>query len=160
VVSGAGSWRALGVERDLPRPPRSDQPHHLLTARAKRRGTSNEGLAFGWFGVRIGRRVPRLLFGGRQDGRLAKQGPHAVGADFGGWMQPAESADPGETARQYVLQKPSHEFPPVQVDRGRSFGLAVAIVPPHCAVWQELDLLIGGGGLEDVTGEITQGVFT
>ena len=90
----------------------------------------------------------------------AEQGADAVGADFGSRMQPAEGSDPGEMAGQDVLEKAAHPFQRVELDGGVPAGLAFAIVPAQFAFGQELDLAVGGGGLEHVTGEIAQGVFT
>ena len=75
-------------------------------------------------------------------------------------MQPTEGAHPGVTPGQDVLEKAGHELQGLERDRGVSAGVALAIVPAHLALSQELDLAIGGGGLEDVTGEVTQRVLT
>src|SRR6266478_4205770 len=75
-------------------------------------------------------------------------------------MQPAKGAHPCETARQDVLEEPTHEVQWAQQQRGVLAGLAVAIVPAHFAIGQALNDAVGGGGLENVTGEITQGVLT
>jgi len=160
LAAGAGSWRSIGVEYDLAGFPRSNQPHHLLATRTTRRGTGGRCLALGRFPLRSGGWVPGLLFGRAEQRCLAKQGPDAVGSDFGGGMQPAEGAHAGERARQDVLEKTAHELQRLQLDGGVPARVALAIVPPQFALRQELDDPVGGGGLEDVTGEVTQGVFT
>ena len=74
-------------------------------------------------------------------------------------MQPAKSAHAREMGRQDVLQKPAHPIHRFQEDGGVLAGFAVAIGPAHFSVRQQLHEAVGGGGFEDVTGEITEGVF-
>src|SRR3989449_11062787 len=73
-------------------------------------------------------------------------------------MQPAKGPNPGETPRQGVLQEAAHELPGLQFNGSEVAGFAFAISPAQLAFRQELNFAIGGGGLEDVTGEITQRV--
>ena len=72
---------------------------------------------------------------GEQRG-LVQQGPHAVGADFGGRMQPAEGAHAGEVARQGVLEQAAHPVQGLQPDGGKLAGLALAISPENFAFGQ------------------------
>ena len=104
--------------------------------------------------------MPRGLFRRAEQRWLPQQRPHAVGADFGRRMQPAEGAHPRKVARQHMLQKAADQLERFELDGGRPAGFARAIVPPHFAFGQEGKLPIGGGGLEHVTGEVTQGVLT
>src|SRR5207237_441022 len=81
---GAASWGSFGIEQNLPTPPRCHQGHRLLTTRTKGRRTDQGRFEAGQFDLRIGWWFPRFLFGWAEQGLLAKQGAHAVGADFGG----------------------------------------------------------------------------
>lgn len=59
-----------------------------------------------------------------------------------------------------MLEEPGHELQGLQGQRGLLAGAALAIVPADFAIGQLLHLPIAGGGLEDVAGEITQGVLS
>jgi len=112
-----------------------------------------------WFQLGRQRRLPGGLLSRREHGVFPQQRPHPVGPDFGRRMQPTESAHTGEAARQNVLQEAAHPNQGIQRDGGGLAGFAVPIVPPHLAVGLELHGFIGGGALEHVTGEVTQGVL-
>jgi len=140
--------------------PGADQAHGLPAARTEWRATALGFRGVGQFQLRIVGRLPRLLFCGSEPGVLTEQGAHAVGAEFGGWMQPAEGADAGKVAGQDVLEKAAHELEGLEFDRGGLAGFALAIVPTDSAIGHPLNDAIGGGGFEDVAGEITQGIFT
>ena len=105
-------------------------------------------------------RLPGVLFGGCEHGRLAEQGAHAVGTPLGGGMEPAEGAHAGKIGRQDVLEEAAHPVERVELDRRVLPGLAVAVGPADLALGQEGQGAIIGGGLEDVAREIAQSVFT
>lgn len=153
----------------LPGPPRTHQPHGLAAAWTLWPRTGRDRLAVGHFifrrfgarpfHLRIGRRVPGFLLGGTEYGLLPEQGARAVGAHFSRRMQPTEGSHACKTARQDVLEKVAHPIPRLQPDRREPAGFAFPVSPPEFACRQQGDFAIGGGGLEDVTGEITQRVF-
>ena len=55
-------------------------------------------------------RLPDAEFFFGQGRSLFEQGAHAVGAEFGGWVQPAKQADPAITSRQQMLEKAADEL--------------------------------------------------
>ena len=75
-------------------------------------------------------------------------------------MQPTESAHPGKAFWQDVLEKAGYEVQGLEGDRCEPAGAAFAIVPADLAVGQEVNIPIGGGGFEDVTGQIAQRILT
>ena len=90
---------------------------------------------------------------------MAQKRAHAIEPHFGRRLKPAEGADSSKVRRQDVLQKPAQELKGVQFDGGELAGFAFSISPQNLALGQHLDFAIGGGGFEDVTGEIAQSVF-
>jgi hypothetical protein len=100
-----------------------------------------------------------LLFPRGQRRGFSQQRPHPVAPDFGRGVEPAKGPDPGKSARQCVLEKTGHEIQRVQLHGSRVAALALAVVPTHFAIGQELDSAIGGGGFKDVTGKIAQRVL-
>jgi hypothetical protein len=97
--------------------------------------------------------------GGSEEGYLVEQGADAVEADFGGGMEVAEGAGAGEVGWQDMLEEAAHELQGLQRQGCEFAGFAVAVDPLEFALGQESEEAIGGGGLEDVTGEIAQGVL-
>jgi len=142
------------------RQPGADPPHLVVTPRTEWAALLGERFLRRWFHLRRQRRVPGGLLGRRQNRVFPQQSPHPVGPDFRRRMQPTESAHAGEAARQNVLQEAAHPDQGIQRDGGGLAGFAVAIVPTHLAIGLELHGFVGGGALEHVTGEVTQGVLT
>ena len=99
-----------------------------------------------------------MLFLRSEQRRFFKKGAHAIGADFGRRMQPTKSAHARVTRRQDMLEKTAHELQRLQLYRGELAGFALAIGPQELALRQELDGAIGRGGLEEVSGKVTQRV--
>ena len=92
------------------------QPHPLLTTRAKGRPTDHDPWTGRQFAVRIGRRVPRSLFGCGEQRLLAEQGPDAV--EFGACprMQPPKAAHAMKALRQHVLKETAKKLEGFVVD--------------------------------------------
>lgn len=109
---------------------------------------------------RLGRWLPGVLLGGGEERFLVEQSADAVEADFGGRVEPAEGAHAGEVAGQDVLEETAEPLVGFQGQGGELAGLAVAVRPVQAAVGQLLDEAVAGGGFEDVTGEVTQGIFS
>ena len=152
-----------GMKQHLPGSPRSNPSHRFAAERTLGRGAGRwrfvGGLLRGRFSIRSGR-VPCLLLRWCEQGRLAEQGPHAVATDFGGRMEPAKGAHACKSPGQGVLEKAPHQLDGVEWDEGGFVGFAVAIVPAQLAPGQGLHRPVGGGGFENVTGQVTQRVFT
>jgi hypothetical protein len=103
--------------------------------------------------------LPGLAFVLAQDGRLVEQGANAVAPDLCRRMQPAKEPDSGEAFWQNMLEKAADQFGRFQRDGLGLAGLGVAVAPEDFAGGQLLQLAIGGGGLEDVTSQVTEGLF-
>jgi hypothetical protein len=57
------------------------------------------------------------------------------------------------------LEEAADEFEGFEVEVAPLAGLALTVRPADAAVGQEVEGAVGGGGLEDVTAEVTQGVL-
>ena len=101
-----------------------------------------------------------MFFGRGEDRVLVKQSPDAITPHFGGRMQPAKGAHPGEATRQNMLEETSDKLQRRQLDGSESAGFAFAIVPTEPSVGQLWNHAVGSGGLEDVAREVTQRVLT
>jgi hypothetical protein len=110
--------------------------------------------------LRVGRGLPGVLFLWGEEGFLVEQGAHAIEAEFGGGMEPAEGTDACEVRRQDVLEETAQPLVGLEGDGGVLAGLAVAIGPQEAAVGQLGEETIVGGGFEDVAGEVTEGILT
>jgi len=75
-------------------------------------------------------------------------------------MQPAKQTDSAIAARQDMLEKSADQLVSFQVDGLPLAGFGIAVGPAHFAVGQEMDGAIGRGRFEDITGKITQRVFS
>ena len=138
--------------------PGADAAHDLLAVGAEKRVSGFD--LRGWsFQVRVVGWVPGLHLGRGEQWGLAEQSAHAVGAGFGGGVQPSEGAHAGEVARQGVLEEATHELEGLELDGCVLARLTVAITPEQPAVGQHRNEAIGRGRLEDVAGEIAQSVF-
>jgi len=104
--------------------------------------------------LRFGRRIPRVLFGSGEQRFFAQERAHSIEAHFGRRMQPAEGAHASKARWQDVLEEPAHELQRFQSNGDELAGFALAIGPQDFAFRQQCDFAIGGGGLEDVAGEI------
>ncbi len=58
-----------------------------------------------------------------------------------------------------MLEETADKFERFQIEVAPLAGLALTVRPADAAVGQEVEGAVGGGGLEDVAAEITQGVF-
>lgn len=155
---GTGSWRSVWIEDNTSGMPRADAAHDLLAVGAEK-SVSGFDLR-GWsFQVRVVGWVPGLHLGRGEQWGLAEQSAHTIEAHFGGGVQPSEGAHAGEVARQGVLQEATHELEGLDVDGCVLARLTVAIAPEQAAIGQHGNVAIGSRGLEDVAGEITQGVL-
>jgi hypothetical protein len=56
-----------------------------------------------------------------------------------------------------VLEEAAEELERLQIDVGPLAGGAVAVRPAQSTVGQEGEATVAGGGLEDVTAQVTQG---
>ena len=120
--------------------PRAEQEHRFTAARTLgRRAGRGGGVGVRRFQVRFCRRLPGLFLGRGEQGFLVEQSAHPVEPHFGGRMQPAEGAHPGQAARQDVLEEPSHEIQGLQLEGGVLGGWALAVVPAHLALGQEAE---------------------
>lgn len=75
-------------------------------------------------------------------------------------MQPTEGAHASKAAGQNVLKKTAHELEGLEFDGSPLAGLTVAIGPEEVAVGSDFDSSIAGGGFEDVTRQVAEGVFS
>jgi hypothetical protein len=116
-----------------------------------------------WWGQRFGRfqvggvRLPSGAFGIGQLGRLSQESAHPIEFDAPGRVEPAEAADAVEAGGQDVLEKAADQFAGFQVEVLPVAGGTFAITPADPAVGEAGQVPVGGGGLEDVTAEVTQG---
>ena len=60
---------------------------------------------------------------------------------------------------QDVLEETAHPVQGLEIHRRSLASFALAIVPAQAAIGQAWHGTIGGGGLEDVTGQVTQSVL-
>ena len=138
--------------------PSGHQSHRFATARTARPWLGRVEDRSCWTGwLNRWRQLPGLLLLRGEQGRFFKQSAHAIGPHFGGWMRPAKGAHARKARRQDVLPKPAHELQRLQLHRSEFSGFALAVSPEDLAFGQKLDGAIGGGGLENVTGKVTQG---
>ena len=140
--------------------PGADQPHCFLTVRTK--GCQSDRNAFGGWDfevVWVRGWIPGLFFGRAEQRVLAQQSPDAIGTNFGGRMQPAKGAYPSKAARQDVLEKAPDKVQRRQLEGSKFSGFAFAIVPAQPSIGQLWNHAVGSGGLEDITGEVTQRVL-
>ena len=75
-------------------------------------------------------------------------------------MEPAERANAGEAAGQDMLQEAAEELEGLEPDGGEAARFAFAVAPHQFPVGQDGEGSVGGGGFEDVAGEVAQSVLT
>ncbi len=110
-----------------------------------------------WSGLQ---QTPGLTLLRGEDGSLSQQGPDAVAPDFAGGMKPAEQAHPAKPFGQDMLEKAADQFGGGQGDGLVLAGVRIAVRPEDFARVGHLQEPIAGGSFEDVTGQVSQSIFT
>jgi adenosylmethionine-8-amino-7-oxononanoate aminotransferase len=64
-----------------------------------------------------------------------------------------------KAARQHVLEEPAEELEGLKVDMPPGADATVAKRPAQPSIGQELEWAVAGGGFEDVTAEVAEGVL-
>lgn len=110
-----------------------------------------------WTGLQ---QTPGLTLLRGEDGSLSQQGTDAVAPDFAGGMKPAEQAHPAKPFGQDMLEKAADQFGGGQGDGRVLAGVGIAIRPEDSPGVGGLQEPIAGGSFEDVTGQVSQSVFS
>ena len=91
---------------------------------------------------------------------MLEQSANPIAADLARRMKPAKQTHPTKAFGQDVLEKAADQFGGLQRNSCGLAGVGVAVRPNHFSRGKDLQTTVAGGGFENVSGEVSQSVFT